>query len=131
MPKGVRNGGRQKGTKNKVNQTLNERAAALGVDPFEILLKFAAEDWKGLGYDDRTTTSYTNAGIEFEEFIIKPELRGHCAKEACKYLHAQRKHVEATIDPVLAEQIAKYDAMPTEELRAILKNLIDGSKATD
>lgn len=112
--------GRKKGTPNKATLPLKEMAQKLGVDPFEILLRFAAEDWKGLGYDARTKISYSGAGIEFEEFIIKPELRGKCAAEACQYIHAKRKAIETTVDPQLLETIKSLEGKSDEELLAIL-----------
>lgn len=115
-------GGRQKGTLNRDTATLKERAAALGIDPFEILLLFAAEDWKRLGYEARTKTSYTNAGIEFEEFLIKPELRGKCAAEACQYIHPKRKAIEATYDPALLDKLKEMEAKTDKELLAIVQN---------
>ncbi len=112
--------GRKKNTPNKDTRTLMEKAAELGIDPFEILLRFAAEDWKGLGYDARTKISFTSAGIEFEEFLIKPELRGKCAAEACQYIHAKRKALEQSIDPALIETIKSLEGKSTEDLLAIL-----------
>lgn len=118
---GKRHGGRAKGTPNKDVMPLIERAKALGIDPFEILLRFAAEDWKGLGYEARTKTSFTSAGIEFDEFIIKPELRGKCAAEACQYIHAKRKAIENTIDPALIETFKALEGKTEEELHAIIR----------
>lgn len=89
-------GGRSKGTPNKKVQPLLDRAEALGVDPFEILLHFAKGDWAALGYAAASTVSYTSAGIEFDEPVIKPELRMHAAKEACQYLYPKRKSIEMT-----------------------------------
>lgn len=113
-------GGRKKGTPNEPTRTLIEKTSELGIDPFEILLRFAAEDWKGLGYDSRTTTSFTSAGIEFEEFVIKPELRGKCAAEACQYIHAKRKAIEQTIDPGLFETIKSLETKSSKELLDIV-----------
>lgn len=112
--------GRPRGLPNKDVRPLIEKARELNIDPFEILLRFAAEDWKGLGYESRTKTSYTNAGIEFEEFLIKPELRGKCASEAAQYIYAKRKAIEQTIDPALVESIKSLEGKSDEELLAIL-----------
>jgi hypothetical protein len=115
--------GRKKGTPNKPTATLLEKTRELGIDPFEILLRFAAEDWKGLGYDSRTTISYTSAGIEFEEYVIKPELRGKCASEACQYIHAKRKAIEQTIDPALVETIKSLEGKSEKELLDIVNSV--------
>lgn len=113
-------GGRAKGTPNKPTRTLIEKAQELGVDPFEVLLLFAKEDWKSLGYEARTKTSFTSAGIEFEEFIIEPAMRVKAAAEACQYIHAKRKAIEQTVDPQLIETIKSLEGKTQEELLAIL-----------
>lgn len=87
-------GGRKRGTPNKRTEPLIERAEKLGIDPFEILLHFAKGNWECLGYESATTTAFTNAGIEFEEPTISPELRVTAAKAACEYLHPKRKAIE-------------------------------------
>lgn len=111
--------GRKKGTLNKSTATLVELTQKLNVDPFEILLKFAAEDWKGLGYPARTKISYTNAGIEFEEYIIEPQMRVKAASDACQYLHAKRKAIEQTVDPQLIDIFKSLEGKSDEELLAI------------
>ncbi len=120
MAIGKKTGGRQKGTPNKVTATLMELAESLDVSPFEILLRFAAEDWKGLGYPARTEIRYTNAGIEFEAYIIDPQMRMRSAAEACQYIHAKRKAIETTVDPELLATIKSLEGKTQEELLAIL-----------
>lgn len=73
--------GKKKGTKNKKTQSLIDKAEVLGVDPFEVLLLFAKNDWRSLGY---------------HEPLIDPDTRVHAAKEACKYLYSQRKAIDVT-----------------------------------
>jgi len=87
-------GGRQKGSPNKNTRTLLERAESLKVDPFEILLRFAKGDWKGLGYKSATTVKITKAGDVVEIDVIEPDLRVTAAKAACEYLHPKRKAIE-------------------------------------
>lgn len=118
---GVRHGGRKKGVPNKPTATLIGKANELGIDPFEILLLFAAEDWKRLGYEARTTISYTNAGIEFEELVIKPEMRVKAASEACQYIHAKRKAIEQSVDPELLNAIKAMEGKTEKELFDFLK----------
>lgn len=91
--------GRPKGAKNKDKGELVALAEKLGVNPFEILLHFAKGDWKALGYDSETRSRWTNAGIEYEEEIIKAETRMNAAKEASKYMYPQKKAVEVSTDP--------------------------------
>lgn len=120
MAKGRKTGGRQKGTPNKTTETLKEIVERIGIDPFEVLVRLAAEDWQGLGYPARTRTTFTAAGIEVEEFVISPELRGKCAADACKYIHAQRKAIEQTIDPALMDKLKEFEQKSDSELMAIV-----------
>ncbi len=120
MAKGKKTGGRAKGTPNKPTQTLVDKAQELGCDPFEILLRFAKGDWKGLGYEKETETKFTAAGIEFDEHVIKPEMRVKAAAEACQYIHAKRKAIEQTVDPALSELLKKFENLTDEELLAIV-----------
>lgn len=68
----------------------------LEIDPFEVLCLFAKGDWESLGYSGETKISFTAAGIEFDEYLIPPELRFSAAKEAAKYVYSQKKAVEHT-----------------------------------
>ncbi len=111
--------GRKKGTPNDKVEGLFDIVKRVGMDPFEVLMRLAVEDWKGLGYPARTKISYTAAGIEFEEYIISPDLRGKSAAHAAKYVHAQRKAIEQSIDPELLEVIKNLEGKTQEELLAI------------
>jgi len=94
-PKGktkTKTGGRLKGTPNKRTQSLIERAEALGVDPFEVLLHVAKGDWKSLGY--KTGTTEGPFGSKPERITLKDRM--HAAAEACQYIHPKRKAVELT-----------------------------------
>lgn len=86
-------GGRKAGSKNKRTLMVEEIAARFDLDPFEVLMMVVAGDWKGLGYDAASKVSYTSAGIEFEEPNIKLSDRVQAAKEASKYLYAQKQSV--------------------------------------
>lgn len=90
---GKKTGGRQKGTPNKRSLLVEEIAAKFNIDPFEVLMMVAAGDWKSLGYDSKTKISYTGAGIEFEEDNVRLEHRVGAAKEAARYLYAQKQSV--------------------------------------
>lgn len=72
-------GGRQKGTPNKKTVALQEIAARLDVDPFEIVLLFAKGDFITLGIGE-----------------VTPEQRLKAAIEASSYLHPKRKAIEHT-----------------------------------
>ena len=93
MPKGKKYGGRKKGTPNVNKFSGRELAQKLGVDPLEVLLRFAANDEKGLGYQPRT--KIVN-GQEVPWPHIDPELRARCASEASEYLYTKYKSVEIT-----------------------------------
>lgn len=87
--------GRPKGSKNKITTAANELAEELGVNPLEILLHFAADDWEALGYKSATTTRMFDGGpIEVDR--ITPETRLAAAKEATKYIYPTQKSVEFT-----------------------------------
>lgn len=85
--------GRPKGSKNQRTLMVEEIAAQFDIDPFQVLMMVAAGDWKGLGYDSATRTSFAASGIEFEEPNIKLSDRVTAAKEACKYLYAAKQSV--------------------------------------
>lgn len=108
--------GRKRGTLNKNRQILIEKANELGVDPFEILLRFASGDWKGLGYDEEKYVHSANENGTFYKYTIEPATRAKCASEACQYLHPKRKAVELTGEDggaiVIAEPVS-----PEEELK--------------
>lgn len=116
----AKTGGRKKGSLNKDTRTLIDKARELKCDPFEIMLRFAAEDWKGLGYPERTRTTFTPQGIEVEEFIIPPALRASCAKEAARYIYAPRRPLDDNIDPEILEAIRALENKSDEELLAIV-----------
>lgn len=78
--KGVRVGGRKKGTPNKRTKEAHAIADRVKCDPFEILCYFAKGDWKGLGYK--------------EPVVIELNTRAKAAADAAKYLYPQRKATE-------------------------------------
>lgn len=97
-------GGRKVGSVNKITTDARELAQRLGVDPHEILLRFAANDWKGLGYKsptyEKTTLTRGEDGklkaTKYSHPYITPEIRATCAKEAAKYVRPQLKAIEVT-----------------------------------
>lgn len=86
--------GRPKGCKNKRTLTVEMIAENFHLDPFEVLMMVAAGDWKGLGFDAPSHTTFAASGIEYEELWIKLSDRVQAAKEAAKYLYSQKKSVE-------------------------------------
>lgn len=91
---GIKTGGRQKGTPNKRTVQAQEIADRIGVDPLEVLMRYAAGDWEGLGYHQPHYVKVTSDGREIFEDVIQPDQRIAAAKEAAKYLYPQRKAVE-------------------------------------
>lgn len=123
MAKGIKTGGRVKGVLNRDVKTLKDKAAELGVDPFEVLLLFAKEDWQALGYEGRTTQKFSPQGIEFDAYVIDPSMRLKAAAEACQYMHPKRKAVEQTVDPELLEMFKSLENKTEDELDDILSKL--------
>lgn len=121
-------GGRQKGTPNKRALRLQELAAELGVDPFEILLRFAGNDWKGLGYASGSTTKWTASGIEYEEDVITPQMRLLAAKEAVQYLEPKRKAIE--VDQTLSPEERQLVEMYREKMKALAQEELKPAQPT-
>lgn len=84
--------GRKKGSLNKSTTELMEIAEKVGVNPFEILLKFANGNHIDLGYTDR----------------LPPEVRMKAAAEAAKYLYAQRRALEVKDDTPIKVIVEDY-----------------------
>lgn len=94
--KGKKTGGRRPGSLNKKNQDLIDKAKALGVDPFQILLYFAEGNWKKLGYDSEYDDKVSN-GMPYQVRVISPDARARAAAEAAQYLYPKRKAIEHDI----------------------------------
>lgn len=92
---GNRGKGRPKGSQNKIKTAASEIADKLGINPLEVLLYFAANDWESLDYDGPTITRVIEGqAVEIER--ISPETRLNAAKEAVKYMYPTQKAVEFT-----------------------------------
>ncbi len=115
--------GRKKGGLNKDRIPLIDKCAELGCDPFEVLIRFAAGDWRGLGYQagQKIKTIMSNGEILYED-VISPDLRGMCAKEACQYIYPKRKalEIDANVDVTLLDTINRLKELPDEELKKIV-----------
>lgn len=86
QPGHPRVGGRKKGTPNKNRVPAQELADRLGINPYEILLLFAAGDAEALG-------------LKKDE--LGPAARVKAAAEASKYVKAQMRTVDVTVrEPV-------------------------------
>lgn len=105
--------GRALGSKNRRTQMIEEIVERVGVDPFEILMKIAAGDWQGLGYDNECYFSEKPEGEVKLGYTITPEMRLQAAKEASAYLYAKKKEA----DPIDATRIGD---MSLEEKKTLL-----------
>ena len=104
--------GRPKGSKNIKSFQAEELAKKLGVDPLEILLRFAAGDWKGLGYDSSVEVKESDDGQTFIKYTISPELRANSADKASKYLYSAKQAVQVSGElgiKVIIEDFLKKD----------------------
>lgn len=77
------NSGRKKGTPNKNSVPVAELADLLGINPAEILLRFASGDAKALGLKS-----------------IAVPVRAKAAADAAKYIHAQKHQSDLNIKEV-------------------------------
>lgn len=82
-PKGHKKyGGRVKGTPNKKTVAVEQIAAKLGFEPFQMLCHIARGDWEALGLQ--------GPGLITLEHQIRAIV------EACQYLYPKRKAIEVT-----------------------------------
>ena len=88
----------RKNIPNKPKPNPYEIAEKLDCDPFQVLVWFIKADWKSLGYESANETKYTSKGEMYEAERLTPELRLSAAKDAVKYLYAQHKAVEHSIE---------------------------------
>lgn len=99
MAKGKKTGGRKKGSITKDRQMLIDKCKELGVDVFEILLRFANNDWQGLGYKtENHVIGMTQRGDPIEVERISPELRQKSANDASRFMLPQLKAIDVTTD---------------------------------
>lgn len=126
---GRKSGGRKKGTPNKKVRRADEIAERLGIDPFEILLRFAGGDWKGLGYEEGSKEIVTQSGDAIQVDVIGPELRQKAAKEAAKYIYPQRKAIE--VDDKRQSPFEKFLLMSDEERARYRESLRERLKEED
>jgi hypothetical protein len=91
---GKKTGGRQKGTPNKKTQDVMEVCERLGLNPIEVLARFALGDWNGLGYESaQIEVNHTEYGSVLK-YTIDPGVRSKCAAELASYIFPKRKAIE-------------------------------------
>lgn len=106
--------GRRKGSRSRKIGLVEAIAGKFNQDPFEILMRFASGDWKGLGYDSEVYVMENAQGGTKIGYTIPPELRASCAKEAAQYLYAKRKEEPEQLDEPI-------EVMSIEEKREFLE----------
>lgn len=107
--------GKLKGMPNRRTQELILMAQDLECSPFEVLMRFAMNDYKWLGYDEKQT-KYSASGAPYDELTISPELRAQCAEKAASYIYPKLKSIEhsgdvADVRPVVITKEAVLAAL--------------------
>jgi len=131
VPKKKMPPGRPKGSKNKHNKNVDEIAARYNLQPFEVLMMVAAGDWKGLGYDAPTRTSFAASGIEFEEPVIKISDRIHAAKEASKYLYSAKQAISIDVNQIHKMSDQEFEEFKKQTIEAHYAKLEDKSQSDE
>ncbi len=117
---------RTKGSRDRKMIDAQKKAEELRIDPFEILLLFAAGNWEALGYEKKTKLIPIGKDNMIEEDVIGPELRMNAARDATNYIFAKRKAIEFDIKD-LPDQAFDQEI----ERRVHLKILRGEIKASD
>lgn len=89
------NPGKPKGAVHALTTKVRDTANRLGIDPFEILLRFAAGDWKALGYKSEKYKKSTR-------YVIEPFVRAKAAQEAAQYILPKLRSIEQPKSNALA-----------------------------
>jgi hypothetical protein len=111
-----KSGGRIKGTPNKSVILMQQKAEELKIDPFTILLLFAAGDWKSLGYASEKYISGINEYGSWEKWTIDPSVRCKAVMEACQFLLPKRKAIDQKEEEL---DVTPIDEMDTEDLKRL------------
>lgn len=140
MPKGVRLGGRQKGTQNKIKVDVAEKLRALGVDPFVSMANLAkghANCIQCLGkgkcpqLNDKgkivTAVCHRCHGLKTEPVPL--EIQKDMAKELAKYVAPQLKAIEHTTPPDPAGRLRDNDLELARRLAFMLTSALKGQPA--
>ena len=88
--------GRPKGSFSKERYLFQEKAAELGIDLFETLLRFAKGDWKALGYEAESAPSSIGQFGTVYKYTIDPAVRLKAITEAMNYIAPKLRSIEVT-----------------------------------
>lgn len=116
--------GRPKGSLNKITTLAKEKADALGIDPFEVLLRFSMGDWQTLGYASEVYVKKDGKDGTTYEFVIEPSVRAAAAANACRYLYPTHGSIQLGINADLAKQAEEFQELPVEEQIKLMKDKI-------
>jgi hypothetical protein len=116
MAKGIKTGGRVKGSKNK-RRSAEAIADELGFDPLRVIAMVAMGDWKGLGYESECFVSQKGEGDGKSyvlRYVITPEMRLDAAKHFSKFIYAQKQAVALSSEGSGVEIVVRdYTKGPT------------------
>lgn len=114
MPKGIRYGGRTKGTPNRRSADLHEMIGKCGLNgkdgmhPLELLLYVVNDNTEALGYEDilrqecgddeKELAKLTKLKKKIKRLHFPLHMRMEAAKDALPYLEAKRKALEVDGD---------------------------------
>lgn len=79
-------------------------------------MMISAGDWKGLGFEAKSRTTFTLQGIEVEEDNVPVTLRCQAAKEAVQYIFPKKKIV--TVDVTKEQAIQVLERILADEANA-------------
>jgi hypothetical protein len=96
MPFKKGQGGRKPGSKNASTLQIEELARKVGVNPLEVLLRMAAGDWQGLGYEAEMYFIEKPDGAVKAGYVISPQMRLDAAGQATRYFYSPKQAVEVS-----------------------------------
>ena len=112
---------RPHGAKNRRNMKVEEIADKYILDPtqdpFQILLMVAANDFSGLGYPSNIIIKSDGDGGTYEELLIKLSDRVSAAKEAARYLYAQKQAFTVDFNAIHKMDDEQFKAFKAEFLK--------------
>lgn len=87
---------RPKGIANKKTDYFFDACGKLKHDPVEFNIRVAQNDWKSLGYEERTYTVHTKSGGSYEQDYITVADRITANNKLLDFMFPKRKAIELT-----------------------------------
>lgn len=97
-PKGVRLGGRQKGTPNKTTEHIFDVCERMKFDPIINLVHIATNNWEALGYTSEHIERLGFGGQVAYEDRISIKDRSNASEKLVDYMYPKRKAIEVKTD---------------------------------